>query len=670
MVALAALLAAGALSSLPVAPASHGSFRCPLDVGFVLDRSTSMAGLPMTLAETGGQALVDQLGTADRSGVRSFPDYATDKAVDGDHAATRTGLTAGVTAVSGVRTATDQGPAMNATRADLNAVAGGVRRQIMIVLTDGINPNTTAAADAAKADGIEVFAVAIGSGADVAHMYWIASLPKADHFKWVTTAAEAQTAMDEIMDTVLSCAPIPDFDWVLECAGLPVTFNDLTLPATGAGLLSTTWDYGDGSADYLAPPPGSVSHTFPGPGTYTVNLTVEDAVGINESIEQEIGLPPCPKAPPVAAFQCRSSTDPYLLVRFQDLSTDAAGGIVTWKWDFGDGWKSSEQHPEHAYHARGAYAVTLTVTDGDGATDSVTRACRALLERPPVLEPLEDIVVYEGETVSFRLVAADPDGDPLTYLLASGSLPGGALTGPEFAWRTHRGSAGFYGPLAFGVTDGVFLRTTTVHITVLEAAPERGPGAGDGDGDGAADGRDNCPSATNPDQADSDGDGMGDACDPSPGAPPAPAPSLTTPQATPTTAPAPTDGDGDGLPDEADLCPLVFDPDQADLDGDGRGDLCDDDPDGDRVPTRDDQGAVLDVCPEVHDPLQADADGDGVGDLCDEDVCGSDCGPAGPPMATARVSRPAVLPWIAGAVLVALLAVALPWVLRRRAPKD
>ncbi|MBM3881420.1 MAG: hypothetical protein FJ387_17125 [Verrucomicrobia bacterium] len=36
------------------------------------------------------------------------------------------------------------------------------------------------------------------------------------------------------------------------------------------------------------------------------------------------------------------------------------------------------------------------------------------------------------------------------------------------------------------------------------------------------------------------------------------------------------DSDSDGVPDEADNCPTVFNPDQADIDGEGIGDACDD----------------------------------------------------------------------------------------------
>jgi hypothetical protein len=46
-----------------------------------------------------------------------------------------------------------------------------------------------------------------------------------------------------------------------------------------------------------------------------------------------------------------------------------------------------------------------------------------------------------------------------------------------------------------------------------------------------------------------------------------------------------TDGpDGDGIPDFLDNCPEVFNPDQADMDNDGVGDVCDEDIDGDGSP--------------------------------------------------------------------------------------
>ncbi|XP_078571569.1 uncharacterized protein LOC144859153 [Branchiostoma floridae x Branchiostoma japonicum] len=63
-----------------------------------------------------------------------------------------------------------------------------------------------------------------------------------------------------------------------------------------------------------------------------------------------------------------------------------------------------------------------------------------------------------------------------------------------------------------------------------------------------------------------------------------------------------------------DNCPGEHNPDQLDKDNDGKGDVCDDDIDGDGV--LNDQ----DNCPMNPNPDQIDSDGDGIGSLCDNCV--------------------------------------------------
>jgi hypothetical protein len=67
---------------------------------------------------------------------------------------------------------------------------------------------------------------------------------------------------------------------------------------------------------------------------------------------------------------------------------------------------------------------------------------------------------------------------------------------------------------------------------------------------------------------------------------------------------------GDGFLDSEDNCPGVFNPDQADGDGNGIGDACEDF-DGDGVPN------AWDNCPSISNSRQRDQDGDGIGDACD-----------------------------------------------------
>ena len=55
------------------------------------------------------------------------------------------------------------------------------------------------------------------------------------------------------------------------------------------------------------------------------------------------------------------------LVAFNDRSY---GDITSWRWDFGDGQTSTEQHPLHRYERAGRYVVTLDVEGPQGKSRS------------------------------------------------------------------------------------------------------------------------------------------------------------------------------------------------------------------------------------------------------------------------------------------------------------
>jgi len=104
------------------------------------------------------------------------------------------------------------------------------------------------------------------------------------------------------------------------------------------------------------------------------------------------------------------------------------------------------------------------------------------------------------------------------------------------------------------------------------------------------------------------------------------------------------DLDGDGIANALDNCPTVSNPDQADVDGDLHGDLCDTDMDGDGVVN------ASDNCPAKTNAMQTDTDGNGLGDACDvlPDASGlTDCGIKALNIAcpaTAEAARPADVP--------------------------
>lgn len=87
---------------------------------------------------------------------------------------------------------------------------------------------------------------------------------------------------------------------------------------------------------------------------------------------------------PVAAF---TSSLTNLTATFDgSTSFDPDGPIASYAWNFGDGSPAgSGVSPQHTYAAAGSYDVTLTVTDVQGATGSVTQTISVNAAPPPMV---------------------------------------------------------------------------------------------------------------------------------------------------------------------------------------------------------------------------------------------------------------------------------------------
>lgn len=129
----------------------------------------------------------------------------------------------------------------------------------------------------------------------------------------------------------------------------------------------------------------------------------------------------------------------------------------------------------------------------------------------------------------------------------------------------------------------------------------------DQDADGVNDDQDNCPAIVNPDQADLDQDGFGDLCDADIDGDGHPNPV----DAFPNDPERHLDRDNDGISDSEDNCSRDANPDQEDLDEDGRGDACDYDLDGDGVSNS------FDRLPAIPNLNYTDTDQDGLPDVCE-----------------------------------------------------
>jgi len=124
------------------------------------------------------------------------------------------------------------------------------------------------------------------------------------------------------------------------------------------------WSFGDGNYSEASEP----THVYESPGTYVVCLNVTGPAG--EEISSDMTLTVYEPGVLTADFSAdvRSGLTP-LLVQFTSESPEA----VIWNWSFDDGGSSTQQNPLYYYLDPGTFDVTLTVTDINGTSASLTQ---------------------------------------------------------------------------------------------------------------------------------------------------------------------------------------------------------------------------------------------------------------------------------------------------------
>ncbi len=142
------------------------------------------------------------------------------------------------------------------------------------------------------------------------------------------------------------------------CTSLSYSFANTSTPTFGAFNPNTfTWDFGDNTravAQSQAPP---IIHTYAGPGTYKVKLSISDTTFCNspDDTVKIVRLSPQVKA--------QFSTPPNGCVPYTaDFVNNSLGGL-NFIWDFGDGTTSTQDNPSHLYSTVGTYVVKLVAFD-------------------------------------------------------------------------------------------------------------------------------------------------------------------------------------------------------------------------------------------------------------------------------------------------------------------
>ena len=190
--------------------------------------------------------------------------------------------------------------------------------------------------------------------------------------------------------------PVANFSFSSVCQYHITNFTDLSQTGGGGSVVEWHWNFGDplSGTNNISSLQNPV-HIYDSTGNYTVRLYIFTANGCQDSIQKTLSVNAAPTANFAADTACFGS-----LTHFTDLSVANAPSITGWDWNFGDGSAHSyAQNPSHLYPSPGIRTVTLTVTNSNGCTQSISH----------------QVVVMASPTAAFVAGSGNCSGTPVAF---------------------------------------------------------------------------------------------------------------------------------------------------------------------------------------------------------------------------------------------------------------
>ncbi|MBR9859460.1 PKD domain-containing protein [bacterium] len=233
------------------------------------------------------------------------------------------------------------------------------------------------------------------------------------------------------------------------CAPLEVPYKDKSKKGSGR-INAWTWDFGDGNTSRDSQP----EHKYKSAGTYNVSLLVRDIYNCESKEIKKKYVEVLPSADVNFEADLPFGCTPPHTVQFTNKSTKTSSG-ATYKWYFGDGDSSTQEHPQHIYKSKGKFDVTLVVTNGNGCVSKHT---------------MNNYIVISTLTPDFK---ADK-----TYACAPAKITFSNLTSPQasnlsYKWNFGNGQeqfgetgvANYASPGTYSVTLTVYAGSCTESVT-------------------------------------------------------------------------------------------------------------------------------------------------------------------------------------------------------------
>ncbi len=176
------------------------------------------------------------------------------------------------------------------------------------------------------------------------------------------------------------CKLKPIFNWDVNQTNCNVSFEGQALSTTCTTILNYSWDFGDGTTGSGA----NITHSFPGPGTYTVCLNVSGTSNgalCQKSICKDIVVD--------CSAPCECELKPFFDVTIDGskcsvhLEGDAQANDcmtnVTYEWHINDGSPLEYgQNIDHQFAASGTYEICLVVFGEANGEECVDYICKTV----------------------------------------------------------------------------------------------------------------------------------------------------------------------------------------------------------------------------------------------------------------------------------------------------
>ena len=192
-------------------------------------------------------------------------------------------------------------------------------------------------------------------------------------------------------------------------------------------------------------------------GIHTVTVTVSDGT-LSDSQNVSVTVNNVNQAPVLDTISDITVSD-GVTITINPTATDQDEDTLTYTYT---GWMTSSSYTTNSNDV-GTHTVTVTVSDGTLTDSQAVTVIVLNSNSEPVLDPIADITVNEGATITLSPTATDPDEDALTYTY-SGWMS-------SVSYTTTYDDAGIH-TVTVTVSDDSLSDSQVVTITVVEKDKE------------------------------------------------------------------------------------------------------------------------------------------------------------------------------------------------------